>query len=409
MQEQEKDSISLPDLKAFIDRSNTIKDPIYAELPKIVATNKNQSNQCMRELFLSKQIQHQDEILYYSQRVKQVALQDLDLNSTNMDLQNLLLALKIEMQYGTRDKGTINRFFEAIKLKNPIENIQNLQNSPEVPKAHWSMQQFLQNFQKCVSLRVFRRLSRLFDKSQDKNNQPFVDFENILDYKIEDIKDKMPYIDFYLDQQFLCKFLQHYKQSCALIQINIGSHYKNIVTLTMQQKLNELLKIGFEPNQDEIDNLIANESNLTNIPTDLMSEFNASCELYTYMYNTVLFQNQFGLMSNYVGWQTHWKTIIQFVQTHINGESFQVRDLLCVVGGPKSGKTLTMYLSAIFMMNFVNLIRPQQKDNELFSQNITRIVQIDCIQYSAYDFIDKLKRIYVDIATQMLPSIKYSV
>ncbi|CAL6109508.1 Hypothetical_protein [Hexamita inflata] len=176
----------------------------------------------------------------------------------------------------------------------------------------------------------------------------------------------------------------------------------------MQQKLNELLKIGFKPNQDEIDNLIANETNLTNIPTDLMSEFNTSCELYTFMYNTVLFQKQFGQMSNYVGWQTHWKTIIQFVQTHINGESFQMKDLLCVVGGPKSGKTLTMYLSAIFMMNFVNLIRPQ-RENELFSQNITRIVQIDCIQYCAYDFIDKLKRIYVDVATQMQPSIKYSV
>ncbi|CAL6109500.1 Hypothetical_protein [Hexamita inflata] len=126
-EQQEKDSITFTYLKAFIDRSNSVEDPIYKDHLKIIATNKNQSNQCMREFFLSI-IQHLDEFLHYSQCVKQVALQDLDLNSTNMDLQNLLLALKIEMQYGTRDKTTIDRYFEAIMLKNPFENLQNLQN-----------------------------------------------------------------------------------------------------------------------------------------------------------------------------------------------------------------------------------------------------------------------------------------
>ncbi|CAL5975986.1 Hypothetical_protein [Hexamita inflata] len=74
------------------------------------------------------------------------------------------------------------------------------------------------------------------------------------------------------------------------------------------------------------------------------------------------------------------------------GSSLQQFDLLCILGGPKSGKTSSMYISAIFMLNFVRMIRPQSFKRR-FCQNITKLIEINCALFSG-TYLNKMKQLY---------------
>ncbi|CAL6009782.1 Hypothetical_protein [Hexamita inflata] len=128
-----------------------------------------------------------------------------------------------------------------------------------------------------------------------------------------------------------------------------------------------------------------------------MSLFSKACLKYSQLYDNILIINFADSNENitlyYVGWQIHWETVIDFVQSHILSDSYQPFDLLCSLGDPRSGKTSSMELSAIFMSFFVHMIRPQCK-NDFFCQNFTKIIRIDCLQFVTYELIGKLERIY---------------
>ncbi|CAL6113626.1 Hypothetical_protein [Hexamita inflata] len=81
----------------------------------------------------------------------------------------------------------------------------------------------------------------------------------------------------------------------------------------------------------------------------------------------------------YRGWRVHWNTVTDFVKCHLQGHAYQSLDVLWILGGPKSGKTATMYLVSMFMTYFVRYLHPQCPRPD-FCQNITRIISLDCVK-----------------------------
>ncbi|CAL6022577.1 Hypothetical_protein [Hexamita inflata] len=130
-------------------------------------------------------------------------------------------------------------------------------------------------------------------------------------------------------------------------------------------------------------------------------EFFRIYQNYLNLYNNVLqIDCKTCQTDHYVGWKVHWDLVLDFVKSHIQHQSFQVLDVLLILGGPKSGKSLTMYLVAVFLLKFVILIRPQHS-KLYFGQDIAKIIQINCRDISLQQPLQKLQILYLQIAAHI--------
>ncbi|CAL6074230.1 Hypothetical_protein [Hexamita inflata] len=110
----------------------------------------------------------------------------------------------------------------------------------------------------------------------------------------------------------------------------------------------------------------------------------------------------------YIGWRVHWNTVTDFVKCHLQGHAYQSLDVLWILGGPKSGKTATMYLVSMFMTYFVRYLHPQCPRPD-FCQNITRIISLDCVKCPQKDvtvdqttlFLTRIQWIYNQISNHI--------
>ncbi|CAL5994520.1 Hypothetical_protein [Hexamita inflata] len=378
--------------------------------------------------------------IQHSKLVKHIVLAAIQRYSNSICLKNVLLAVQIELLNNSRDFDSINMYFAAIMKLNPISGISTINEQyPVTPDITWEMSTFLDNFQKCINQQDFELLKIIL--SQNNSNLSVIDIYGLV--SVDRIKIKFPELKCNEDIQFLLQCLQNYKNMCSNTSIILQSNYADISTLTNDNLFIELQKVGFNAEQKQIDEFkslkiekLFNNQQLQNnrikmknlkelyneywphtVPDSAIKDseqnsefinpliigncnplffeqFKNACQKYTSMFDSVISTvDSNNKLTHFIGWQTHWETVIQFVRTHITGDSYQANDLLCVAGAPKSGKSSTMHLAAIFMMNFVSMIRPQQK-NRLFCQNITKLIEIDCASYSGLIFIDKLKGIY---------------
>ncbi|CAL6048657.1 Hypothetical_protein [Hexamita inflata] len=110
----------------------------------------------------------------------------------------------------------------------------------------------------------------------------------------------------------------------------------------------------------------------------------------------------------YIDWRVHWNTVTDFVKCHLQGHAYQSLDVLWILGGPKSGKTATMYLVSMFMTYFVRYRRPQCYQPD-FCKSITRIISLNCLDCPSLEkgfkadqlYINRMKWIYKQISNHI--------
>ncbi|CAL6024376.1 Hypothetical_protein [Hexamita inflata] len=335
-------------------------------------------------------------------------------------LQDLLQALQIQTNINLRDENSINIICNAMKKKNPYVIIQQLRDT-YLEQAK-DVQQFLAQMKIYINSQHMKNLDKLLNKLE------IIDFTYFLNCSISNLSK-----DYRLSQteaNFIHKYLQFYRAISGIIPIQIQLEYKDITNISMQELLEELvthtkynpdnstvkllktLKIEtlFNINIIEEQRLVAKRQNEFDIihleklyecqlSQVEIADFSKSCQQYAIMYNNVL---QLQQKVGYVGWQQHWETIIDFVRAHLTENSYQKFDLLCNLGGPKSGKSLTMFLSAVFMMNFVRFIRPQIL-RDCFCQSICKLIQINCGDIMG-TVLQKMKQVYLIISAYIMQS-----
>ncbi|CAL5979521.1 Hypothetical_protein [Hexamita inflata] len=362
--------------------------------------------------------------------IVQIACLELMNPDPNIDLAHLLKAVEMEAK-GQCDQNTIHILFEAIKTKNPEEIIKFLNENYKTlkpPLKCKDLQDFKNQLEKCIEPRHFRKIQVLLHCLEDN----FTDFNNLCSESPEQLcKD---YNISLANSTYLLQFLAHYKQISIEFQIDLTSPFKDIskldtAELLYELEINKLLTLNqptknillnipinqlinkqilFENRRHKeckydisINSEYQNRKNFIfteNLPDIDVEQFNNACTQYALSYDSILC---FTVASEqekleYVGWQKHWETVIDFVENHILGDTYQTFDLLCILGGPKTGKTASMYLTAVFMLNFVPMIRPQS-ENTFFSQQKTKLIRIDCKEYGMYELHLKLEKIYYKI------------
>ncbi|CAL5986738.1 Hypothetical_protein [Hexamita inflata] len=168
------------------------------------------------------------------------------------------------------------------------------------------------NYQDISALTTTKELITLL-KDQENLSQQFIDF--LLEQSLDDLIDK----NILLQNRLV---INHRKISSE----KLSSDPKNFIKL---YNFNYNILVKF--NEDI--------SNLVNI-----------CQRYSQRYDSILILGDEMNIKNdmhYIGWQKHWEIVIEFVESHILGHSYQLYDLLCILGDPKSGKTASMELSGI--------------------------------------------------------------
>ncbi|CAL5996665.1 Hypothetical_protein [Hexamita inflata] len=348
-------------------------------------------------------------------------ISQLIMNGNQLQLEDLLIALKIELFNNSRDKRKIKSIFQAIKMKNPVEIIAFLNtqyNDVKSPTQCTTMDEFLAQLQQLFAQHVFLNLKQILNQNIFANT---TNFKYLCDLSLEQLQQYVPI----LEALALFEAFEYYQAVSVPFQIIMQTDYQDISTFkNMDDLLKELaVKVSFNPGElfrnqlnslsisELFDQQIIMQNRLYQDPElskmqqqdfvnlqymsachqNEIDVFAQACMKYSSFYNNVLvFGND---EQHYVGWQKHWETVIDFVQTHALHDSYQPFDLLCVTGDPKSGKTASMEISAVFMSFFVSMIRPQNQ-HYLFCQKLTKIIQIDCSQYIAYGLNIKLQIIF---------------
>ncbi|CAL6022203.1 Hypothetical_protein [Hexamita inflata] len=344
----------------------------------------------------------------------------IEKDASLFSLQDLLQALQIQTNMNLCDEKSINIICNAMKKKNPNVIIQQLQDT-YLEQAK-DVKQFLAQMKIYINQQHMKNLEKLL------NNLEILDFSEFLDCSISKLSK-----DYRLsspEASFIHKYLQFYRAISGIIPIQIQLEYKDITNISMQELLEELMAhTKYNPDKSTVkilktlkietlfnmkiieeQRLVTKRQNKFDIinleklyecklSQVEIADFSKSCQQYAVMYNNVL---QLQQKVGYVGWQQHWETIIDFVSTHLTGNSFQKFDLLCSLGGPKSGKSITMFLSAVFMMNFVRIIRPQIQQ-DCFCQNICKLIQINCDDITG-TVLQKMKQIYLIISASIMQS-----
>ncbi|CAL6024296.1 Hypothetical_protein [Hexamita inflata] len=354
-------------------------------------------------------------------------------NVSKFDFISLLTALELEANKNSCNKDLIIKICDALKnihAKEVIEYLNSKYNTVQSPEACIDMKSFLVQLKQNVHTKHHNNISKLLS-----NNLKFMqctDFKTICQYSIEELIIKFDFN--FIDARFLQQFLNYHGSITQKFKLQIFSNYEDISKLTTSQLINQL-RINFLFNiSDETAkqfqslqiNLLINRQKLaqhrisfkgldeekplqdfvvTEHLPDVLKQYSEQFQLAVYDYET-LYNSTLIFTSDckkeiiqYVGWQTHWNIIIEFVKSHILGRSYQPFDVLCALGGPKSGKTASTYISAVFMLVFVHLIR-HQSQSECFCQEQPKIVQINCFGMKG-SLINKLKQVSVQLSNSM--------
>ncbi|CAL6009780.1 Hypothetical_protein [Hexamita inflata] len=346
-------------------------------------------------------------------------------------LEDLLMILNIELFSEAKDIGKIKYICKAIKMKNPSEVVDylNTQYTDLLPPSACGTVEVLKDqLRKICSIDVYKNLDKILQLSELNGLTNILELCNLNEKELKELQLK------HLDANYLYKYLNYYKDISVPFKICMKTEYYDISQLTVEQLLFQLeqqvnlkeqaqdLKLWYKfkeqlcamklcevidfqilkqnrfERQNEMYKVkdVCRQLDLRQFKAE-MSLFSKACLKYSQLYDNILIINFADSNENitlyYVGWQIHWETVIDFVQSHILSDSYQPFDLLCSLGDPRSGKTSSMELSAIFMSFFVHMIRPQCK-NDFFCQNFTKIIRIDCLQFVTYELIGKLERIY---------------
>ncbi|CAL6106507.1 Hypothetical_protein [Hexamita inflata] len=223
-----------------------------------------------------------------------------------------------------RSNEDIEIIFQAISELNPFENISYVKNQYPTSPKELTLEIFKQQIQQFVKPGDYEGVCNIFDTYNEKNMQTKtqIDFQEILQFS---------------------------KQEIVTI---LGAHY--LVSYTVKQYLSLYSALSHPESES--------------FPLEISSFDSRSISLM--VGNEVI---------PFIDWRVHWNTVTDFVKCHLQGHAYQSLDVLWILGGPKSGKTATMYLVSMFMTYFVRYLRPQCYQL-VFCKSITRIISLDCVK-----------------------------
>ncbi|CAL6022255.1 Hypothetical_protein [Hexamita inflata] len=402
---------------------------LFEEILQLNDVYLNKITPAQIQLALQKGLENNEYKKIYSQFVSN----NLINNFQDFDFATLLIALELEANNNSRNKNLIIKICDVLKNINAKEVITYLNykyESIQSPEDSMDAQQFLVQLKQNVHQKHHNNISKLLS-----NNLKFMqctDFENICKYSIEQLALQFDFN--FIDARFLQQFLNYHGSISRKFNLKIFSKYEDILKLTVLQLINQLRKNQLFNISDEtakqfqrlqINQLVdpqklaqhrisfkgldqvkpLQDFAVTEYLPDVLRQYSDRFKLAVYDYET-LYNSALNFTSDfhkqgvqYVGWQTHWDTIIEFVKSHILGTSYQSLDVLCALGGPKSGKTASMYISAVFLLVFVNIIRPQTQ-SEYFCQKRPKIIEINCLDLKG-SLIYKLKQVYTQLSNSI--------
>ncbi|CAL6069746.1 Hypothetical_protein [Hexamita inflata] len=284
---------------------------------------------------------------------------------------------------------------KALNNKHPIET-KSPSDTMICPKSYKDFRKQIQDY---IPESDYNCVSDVFDQLQKLN----ISLQEALTLPIEELftmiqgKSKM-------FSQNINKVFTFYKEISKEFTINVINIYTDLRKCTSTDQLISLLDI-----KNLMGNLDLQFLKDIKIPIKIDQESQSSkyqeffriYQNYLNLYNNVLqIDCKTCQTDHYVGWKVHWDLVLDFVKSHIQHQSFQVLDVLLILGGPKSGKSLTMYLVAVFLLKFVKLIRPQHS-KFYFCKDIAKIIQIDCRDISQQQPLQKLQILYLQIAAHI--------
>ncbi|CAL6075567.1 Hypothetical_protein [Hexamita inflata] len=428
-------SLSLGDefklIMKYLDTDEIIDNKIDDNIDKF---NRSQKDQQKFDLEIHSYLQNYLKQQRKNQKIKTLLVQMVTLKMNQGEIQSLedlLLTLKIEIFSEVKNRQNIVQICQAIKMINPVEVIDylNTQFADLLPPyACHTMEVFKVQLSKICSIDVQKNLDKILKLPELKNQ---TNIETLCDTNEDEFKELGLNR---LNANYLFKYLQYYKAISVPFQIYMKTDYKDISKLTVEELMTELENKVLLKNEHkkEVQNLkswnqFKNQLQAKNTSLDNILDFNIlrenrlekntlksedfviltingydeektvfsnACVTYSQLFNNIIkIKAEPEGELEYIGWQEHWETVIDYVQDHVLSESLQPFDLLCVMGGPRSGKTSSMVLSAIFMSFFVDMIRPQ-KENRHFQQKFTKIIKIDCKEYESQELYIKMQSIY---------------
>ncbi|CAL6109510.1 Hypothetical_protein [Hexamita inflata] len=287
--------------------------------------------------------------IHFDEVIAQMFVSKLRQNPECFDIDNLFQLLDIESNLIHSED--IEIIFQAISELNPFENIAYVTKQyPISPNELNSMEQFQQQLFKCIDNRWYDYLVKLM---QSKFNEK-IEFHVLLNKS----------------EQYVSEFFG----------------IRDIMAQAIVYKYFHIYNVLSHPESESFPNQI--------------SSFD-SRSISLMVGDKVI---------PYIGWRMHWNTVTEFARSHIQGFAYQSFDVLYILGGPKSGKTITLYLVSIFMTYFVKYLRPKQyRPDPDFCQNITRIISLDCLQCPQKDdvvdqttlFLTRIQWIYIQISNHI--------
>ncbi|CAL6018957.1 Hypothetical_protein [Hexamita inflata] len=328
---------------------------------------------------------------------------------SNNDVKLLIFTLKIIVANSAKDTSLledISRLLEILKQMNPIDLIEELyQNQPTPLAIITNMEQFLNLMTNYFSGTPFDNLDQIL-----RLNQSFCNFNQINEYSIDDIqkifnfnfcdaKNFKYYLQFYqnISSQSQAFIKRAYLKINALDTPSIIREINNIfpINLQLQKKLSQLTC-------HELNNLEQSDLTIKGLTSEESIYF---CQIrlqYNNLYQKVLsvYENASNQYYQYIGWETHWEAVIDFVRSHLLHESKKQYDILYILGSSQSGKSSIIAISAAFILPFICMTH-QQLNKKQFCQNVTKIVHIDFKPYSEFSLINKIKQIYYIFSKQI--------
>ncbi|CAL6074820.1 P-loop_containing nucleoside triphosphate hydrolase [Hexamita inflata] len=355
-------------------------------------------------------------------------IEELQSDSVKFSLSDILLTLKIKLNQQLHNNEKIDTIMNVIKNKNPMEltefymqqqNIAQSEQQTQVKQdnhvlcyLHFpkplsliqSYDEFYWQIKKVVNSQQFNIVQDLFLYFENKGmridillNMPEYAFLEII--ITENLKGSL---------QCVLKIFKYYEEISQNTIMGINS-YQNLSLVQNSKQFISQFQINV-PEYNDSQNTQLNErlsklsiTQLQNCQLDSFSveeitTFKRYCKYYhDLQQNAIQIVLKDQLTDNYIGWQAHWESIIKFVSSHIQRRAYQAFDVLLILGGPKSGKSLTMYLVAVFMLSFVGILR-HQNSKPFFCQDIVKIIRLDCRQAAYLSLIVKLKWIYEEIS-----------
>ncbi|CAL6078059.1 P-loop_containing nucleoside triphosphate hydrolase [Hexamita inflata] len=355
-------------------------------------------------------------------------IEEFKSDGVKFSLSDILLTLKIELKQQLHNTEKIATIMNVIKNKNPMEltefymQQQNIAQSEQLTQVkqdghvlcylHFpkplsliqSYDEFYWQIKKVVNSQQFNIVQDLFLYFEDQGmrinlllNMPEQAFLEII--IAENLKGSL---------QCALKIFKYYEEISYNTIIGMSS-YQNLSLVQNSEDFLNQFKINV-PEYNDSQNTQLNERlsklSITQLQSCQLDSFSAEeiitfqryCSYYYDLQQNVIKIVQIDqLTDNYIGWQAHWETVIQFVSSHIQGRSYQAFNVLLILGDPKSGKSLTMYLVAVFMLSFVGILR-HQDSKPYFCQDIVKIIRLDCRQASDLSLILKLKWVYEQIS-----------